>query len=345
MVALVNGNEATLKTFYKEKGHIRLQPANKNYEPLIIKKGQEFALQGILLDVIKTNEPEQSAQDFVLPQKNDIRLQNTGYEKIEPYFENASFSLYHGNCLDVLNQMPANSVDMIFADPPYNLSNNGFSLHAGKRVSVNKGTWDKSRGFKDDYNFHYKWLGACKKVLRPQGTLWVSGTYHSIYQSGHALQALDYHILNDIAWFKPNGSPNLSCRYFTASHENLIWARKDKNAKHLFNYSSMKNGDWPEDFIKKPNLQMRSVWAIYPPKKAEKSFGKHPTQKPIELLKRIILASTKPNAIILDPFTGSSTTGIASEIIGERKFIGIDTEREFLDVSIRRFKELGKSGK
>ena len=156
---------------------------------------------------------------------------------------------------------------MIFADPPYNLSNNGFSLHAGKRVSVNKGVWDKSRGFKDDYDFHYKWLEACKRVLKPEGSLWLSGTYHSIYQCGHALQALGYHILNDVAWFKPNGSPNLSCRYFTASHETLIWARKDKNAKHFFNYGLMKNGDWSEDFIKKPNLQMRSVWAIHPPKK------------------------------------------------------------------------------
>jgi len=332
VVALLNGSEATLKTFYKEKGQIRLQPANKNYEPIIIKNDQQFVVQGVLLDVIKTNEAEQPSQTFASFSKQDIAT-----EKIRPYFEDASFTLYQGNCLDILSQISANSIDMIFADPPYNLSNNGFSLHAGKRVSVNKGNWDKSRGFRDDYNFHYKWLEACKRVLRPEGTLWVSGTYHSIYQCGHALQALDYHILNDIAWFKPNGSPNLSCRYFTASHENLIWARKDKKAKHLFNYSLMKNGDWPGDFIKKPNLQMRSVWAIYPPKKHEKTFGKHPTQKPIELLKRIILASTKPNATILDPFTGSSTTGIASEIIGRRKFIGIDTEREFLNISIKRF--------
>ncbi len=124
-----------------------------------------------------------------------------------------------------------------------------------------------------------------------------------------------------------------------AEYKAIIFAFK--KAKHLFNYESMKNGNWPEDFIKKPNLQMRSVWAIYPPKKSEKEFGKHPTQKPVELLKRIILASTKLNAVILDPFTGSSTTGIASEIIGGRKFIGIDTKKEFLDISIKRFKKLG----
>ena len=345
VVALLNGNEATLKTFYKEKGQIRLQPANKNYQPIIVKKGQEFSLQGVLFDVIKTNEVEQSAQSFILPSKKNILSPGVIFEKTKPYFEDTDFVLYHGDCLNILSQLPASSIDMIFADPPYNLSNNGFSLHAGKRVSVNKGVWDKSRGFKDDYDFHYKWLEACKRVLKPEGSLWLSGTYHSIYQCGHALQALGYHILNDVAWFKPNGSPNLSCRYFTASHETLIWARKDKNAKHFFNYGLMKNGDWSEDFIKKPNLQMRSVWAIHPPKKSEKKFGKHPTQKPIELLKRVILASTKPNAVILDPFTGSSTTGIASEIIGKRKFIGIDTKREFLDISIKRFKELSESSK
>ena len=194
---------------------------------------------------------------------------------------------------------------MIFADPPYNLSNGGFTVHAGRMVSVNKGDWAKSRGFEGDYGFHYNWLEACRKVLKPGGTLWVSGTYHSIYQCGHALQSLDYHILNDVAWFKPNASPNLSCRFFTASHETLIWARKEKKAKHTFNYDLMKEGHWPEDQLKKPGLQMRSVWAMGTPKPPEKRYGKHPTQKPLDLLKRIVLASTNKGDIVLDPFTGS----------------------------------------
>ncbi|MCL4400092.1 site-specific DNA-methyltransferase [Patescibacteria group bacterium] len=234
---------------------------------------------------------------------------------------------------------------MIFADPPYNLSNGGFTVHAGKRVSVNKGEWDKSRGFEDDYNFHYKWLGACRRVLKPGGTLWVSGTYHSIYQCGHAMQALGYHILNEISWFKPNASPNLSGRYFAASHETLIWARKDEKAKHTFNYKLMKEGDWHlEDFIKKPGKQMRSIWAIGTPKNAEKKFGKHPTQKPLALLNRIILASTNKGDIVLDPFTGSSTTGI-SAVQNDRKFIGMDTEKKYLDLSIKRFKDLTNNTK
>ena len=258
---------------------------------------------------------------------------------IKPYFKKDNFVLYHGDSIQLLRQLKPNSVDMIFADPPYNLSNGGFTVHAGKMVSVNKGDWDISGGFDSDYSFHYRWLEACKKVLKPNGTLWVSGTYHSIYQCGHALQALKYHVLNDISWFKPNASPNLSCRFFTASHETLIWARKEKKAKHTFNYKKVKEGDWPEDQLKKPGLQMRSVWAIHPPKKEEKKFGKHPTQKPLELLRRIILASTNKGDVVVDPFTGSSTTGLAAVLNG-RKFVGIDTDRNFLELSKKRYEDL-----
>jgi len=259
----------------------------------------------------------------------------------KPYFKKDNFVLYCDDSLVVLNQLPENSVDMIFADPPYNLSNGGFTVHAGRMVSVNKGLWDMSKGFENDYNFHYKWLEACRRVLKPGGTLWVSGTYHSIYQCGYAMQSLGYHILNDISWFKPNASPNLSCRFFTASHETLIWARKNKKAKHTFNYSLMKEGEWPEDKLKKPGLQMRSVWSMGTPKPEEKKFGKHPTQKPFDLLKRIVLASTNKGDVIVDPFTGSSTTGIAAVING-RKFVGIDTKKKYLDLSIKRFNDIKK---
>jgi site-specific DNA-methyltransferase (adenine-specific) len=258
----------------------------------------------------------------------------------QSYFQSGAFTLLHDNAVRALSRLPENSVDMIFADPPYNLSNGGFTVHAGKMVSVNKGAWDISEGFDDDYRFHNSWLAACRRVLKPNGTLWVSGTYHSIYQCGHALQALNYHILNDIAWFKPNASPNLSCRYFTASHETLIWARKEKKAKHTFNYELMKNGAWPGDQLKKPETQMRSVWAIGTPRPDEKKHGKHPTQKPLALLRRIVLASTNKGDLVVDPFTGSSTTGIAAVTEG-RRFIGIDSERAFLDLSKKRFADVG----
>ena len=180
----------------------------------------------------------------------------------KPYFKKDNFCLYQGDCNDILKTLPDNYVDMIFADPPYFLSNGGFTVHAGKMVSVNKGKWDKSVSAKKDFEFHQKWLKEAKRVLKPNGTIWISGTYHSIYQCGFALQMDDFHLLNDIAWFKPNAAPNLSCRFFTASHKTLLWARKDKKAKHYFNYDLMKNGDWSEDLIKKPNLQMRSVFEI-----------------------------------------------------------------------------------
>ncbi|MBI2594556.1 site-specific DNA-methyltransferase, partial [Candidatus Curtissbacteria bacterium] len=196
-----------------------------------------------------------------------------------------------------------------------------------------------SKGPAEDFEFHMKWIQACRKVLKPNGSIWISGTYHSAYLCGAALQMSGYHILNDIAWFKPNASPNLSGRYFTASHETLIWARKEKMAKHTFNYRQMKEGHWPEDFLKKPGKQMRSVWSINTPSPWEKKFGKHPTQKPFDLLKRVVLASTNEDDIVLDPFTGSSTTGLAA-YTNARKFVGIDTEKDYLDLSVKRFKEL-----
>lgn len=250
-----------------------------------------------------------------------------------------SYRLYCADCLEKLAEIPENTFDMIFADPPYMLSNDGISCQNGKVVSVNKGDWDKSQGFEEDFEFHKKWLMACKRVLKPNGTLWVSGTYHSIYSCGFAMQLLGYHILNDISWFKPNASPNMSCRYFTASHETLIWARKDKKSKHTFNYEAMKEGNFPKDFIKKPNTQMRSVWAIGTPTPSEKTHGKHPTQKPLDLLERIILASTNEGDLILDPFMGSGTTGV-SAIKHGRKFVGIDKEKQFVVLAEKRLYDI-----
>lgn len=247
-----------------------------------------------------------------------------------PFWAEKNVRLYWGDLFDILEQIPDETFDLIFADPPYNLSNDGFSCHAGKRVSVNKGEWDKSAGVEADFEFHQAWVATCKRILKPNGSLWVSGTYHSIYACGFALQAQGWHLINDISWFKPNAAPNLSCRMFTASHETLLWARKEKKAKHTFNYQAMKTGEWPGDIIKKPNKQMRSVWAINTPKANEKKHGKHPTQKPLALMERIVLAASNPGDLILDPFCGSATTGVAALKHG-RKFVGIDQERDYLE--------------
>ena len=274
--------------------------------------------------------------------KNLITQIESPTDKIEAYFLSENAAVFNNDCLEVLARIPENSINMIFADPPYMLSNDGFTCQNGRMVNVNKGKWDKSKGFKEDLNFHDAWIAACRRVLKPEGTIWISGTYHSIYQCGYILQKNDFHILNDIAWFKPNAAPNLSCRFFTASHETIIWARKDKKAKHVFNYDAMKNGVFPEDKIKKENTQMRSVWSIPAPKNSEKEFGKHPTQKPLDLLLRIVMASTNEGDIILDPFNGAGTTGVASLTIGNRYYVGIEIDKKYCKLTKDKFLEMGK---
>ena len=221
--------------------------------------------------------------------------------------------------------------DMIFADPPYFLSNGGISVQSGKQVSVNKGDWDKSRGFEKDNDFNRQWISLCRDKLKKDGTIWISGTYHNIFSAAQMLNELNFRILNVITWAKTNPPPNLSCRFFTHSTEFIIWARKEKKTPHYFNYDLMKsiNG----------GTQMRDVWSLPAIAKWEKSCGKHPTQKPLPLLGRIILASTKENAWILDPFTGSSTTGIAASLLN-RRFLGLDQEESFLEISKKRREEI-----
>ena len=173
---------------------------------------------------------------------DNIRLSGKTYENLiasivepktilEPYYEDNVNTIFNIDCLEVLERLPDESIDMIFADPPYMLSNDGFTCQNGRMVSVNKGKWDKSSGLETDMEFHNAWIAACRRALKPEGTIWISGTYHSIYQCGYLLQKNNFHILNDIAWFKPNAAPNLSCRFFTASQETLIWARKDTQMK------------------------------------------------------------------------------------------------------------------
>ncbi len=259
------------------------------------------------------------------------------------YNNDGIVKLFEGSCLDILPTLPESSVDMIFSDPPYNLSNGGITCHAGRMVSVNKGEWDKSHGIEQDHAFAVQWLTACRRVLKDDGSIWISGTMHNIYSIGFALQQLDYKLLNDISWFKPNAAPNLSCRYFTHSHETLIWAAKSNNSKHKFDYHLMKQtagGKQMRSLWKDISVEdeAQDIWSITTPKKTEKIFGKHPTQKPLELLERIILASTNSEDLILDPFTGSSTTGVAA-IRHNRRFIGIDDNTEYLQLSVKRLKE------
>ena len=250
----------------------------------------------------------------------------------EFYFRDGSFKLINDDTFNALEKFEVKTFDMIFADPPYFLSNNGITCSGGKMVSVNKGNWDKFVSVKEKHEFNKNWIKACYRVLKDNGTIWISGTLHNIYSIGMALEEEGFKIINNITWQKTNPPPNLACKTFTHSTETILWAKKDlKKSKYTFNYDLMKESN--------DNKQMKDVWTTSLTKPSEKKQGKHPTQKPLEILNRIILASTKENDLILDPFCGSSTTGIAA-IKLNRRYIGIDNEKEYLDLSIRRYQEI-----
>lgn len=249
--------------------------------------------------------------------------------KVTPYFQSKrhDFTLYKGDSRFVLPCLPQEQIEMMFADPPYFLSNGGFSVQAGKCVSVNKGEWDKSHGLASDTEFNYQWIKVCREKLSESGTIWICGTFHNIFSIATVLTELNFRILNAVIWQKTNPPPNLSCRFFTHSTELIVWARKQKKIAHYFNYDLMHRiaGD----------RQMKDVWRMPAIAPWEKSCGKHPAQKPIALVVRTILASTRQGACVVDPFAGSATTGIAANLV-KRKFVGIELEKDFLDIAVAR---------
>ena len=251
---------------------------------------------------------------------------------ITPYYRSASrdFTLLYGDTFELLPQFNF-KFDMIFADPPYFLSNDGISVQAGKIVSVNKGEWDRGGTPEEINEFNKRWISLCRDKLKEDGTIWISGTYHNIFSVANSLTELGFKILNVVTWAKTNPPPNISCRYFTYSTEFIIWARKNAKCPHRFNYELMKQLN--------DDKQMTDVWRLPAIAPWEKSCGKHPTQKPLALLTRIILASTNKNAWILDPFAGSSTTGIAANLTG-RRYLGIEREQEFVEISRKRREEI-----
>lgn len=251
------------------------------------------------------------------------------------YKNGQKYELHLGDCISIMKTLKKHSVDMIFADPPYRLSNDGITCQSGQFACVNKGDWDRTNGFKEDLKFNKSWIKQCDRILKPEGTIWISGTYHIIHTIAYILQEMDYYILNEISWFKPNAAPNMGRRCFTASHETLIWAKKQKKAKHIFNYDLMRQMN--------DGKQMRSVWKIPTTPKREKAFGYHPTQKPESLLYRCIMSSTNEDNIVLDPFCGSGTTGVVA-VENKRKFIGIDTSEEYLYITEKRINMLKMRG-
>ena len=245
--------------------------------------------------------------------------------------KHAGVFLCEGDSLAALDRIierhPDGVFDAIFADPPYFLSNGGMTCKSGRMAKVDKGAWDKSRGAEGNHEFNREWLRRCQQALKPDGTIWVSGTQHVIFSVGFALQQLGFKLLNNIAWEKPNPPPNLSCRYFTHSTETILWAAKNERSKHVFQYAAMREANG--------GRQMKSVWRIKAPSGAEKSHGRHPTQKPLELLERCLLASTNPGDLVCDPFLGSGTTGVAAVRHG-RRFVGIEMNAGYLETARKR---------
>ncbi len=246
-------------------------------------------------------------------------------------------TIISGDSLELLPHIPDNSIDCIWTDPPYNLSNDGVTCVAGKMVSVNKGEWDRSKGIEGDYQFNLAWTKECFRILRHTGTIWVTGTLHVHSSIGMALQQSGFRLLNDIIWEKLNPPPNLGCRTFTHSTELMYWAskaQKGEKHKYKFNYQLMKqmNG----------GKQMKSVWKLGAASKTERKFGRHPTQKPIQLIQRSILASTDKGEVVLDPFSGSGSTGVAALSL-KRKFIGIEQIQEYIDLSIKRIESINSA--
>ena len=254
---------------------------------------------------------------------------------ISSYFKspNKDFTLIQGDCVETLSKFKF-GFDMIFANPPYFLSSGGISYQSGQVVCVDKGKWDKPSTTEEMDAFNLKWLSACKEHMKDNATIWISGTHHNIFSVQQQLLKLGFKILNVITWAKTNPPPNISCRYFTYSTEFIIWARKSQKVAHYYNYNLMKklNG----------NKQMTDVWQLPAIGRWEKSCGKHPTQKPLGVLARLIQASTRPGAWILDPFSGSATTGIAANLLG-RRYLGIEMEKEFLFMGKARREEIENS--
>jgi site-specific DNA-methyltransferase (adenine-specific) len=203
-------------------------------------------------------------------------------------------------------------------------------------VSVNKGAWDRLDSVKLMHEFNRSWLDTCKAMLQPHGSIWVSGTRHVIFSVGFAMQELGFKLLNEITWEKPNPPPNLSCRYFTHSTETILWAARDNKSKHKFNYQLMR--------AEAGDRQMKSVWRLTTPAASEKELGAHPTQKPLALLDRIILATTDAGDLVVDPFSGSGTTGISAVKHGHQ-FVGIDIDTNFLDLAIKRYTQQNAQAK
>ncbi len=328
VVAIIDDNEATLKKIYREKNRFRLQPANQTLLPLFRK---EVEIRGIVEKIIRNLDKKETKtkklEDLNCKTSKKIISQNN----LDSIFLSKEYklnSIYNLDCLELIKKIKDNSIDLIFADPPYNLSGSNFKMKftksGGADLNTNKGKWDRYTDAEFE-EFTKKWLAECHRILKKNGSIWVAGTYHSIYLAGYLMKKIGFDILNEVLWHKSDATPNLSCTRFVADHENFIWARKGKG--NVFNYKEMK--------VMNGGKQMRSIWT-----KGKTTGGKkiHPTQKPEWLLERVILSTSNPDSIVFDPFIGSGTTAVVAKKLN-RSYLGAELDREYYNKSIKRINE------
>lgn len=337
VVALVDNYEATLKTFFKEKKQIRLLPANKDYEPIIIRNGEkEVSIQGLVVDVIKNdNNSVNIAEEKETKKEKDEKIVN-----ISKYTN----KIICGEAIENLRKLPNESIDLIVADPPYNLSQgNQLGWSGSSNLKGFGGKWEKVMETWDNmplveyFNFTYSWLIEAKRVLKPTGSIWVFGTYHNIGIINLIFQILGIEIINEVAWYKRNAFPNLSGRRFTASHETLIWGHAgEKKRKYYFDYEKSKDYFEPSDLMKQRGKQMRTVWDIPNNKeKEELKYGKHPTQKPLKICKRMISLTSKKGDLVLSPFAGAGTECLAAKEL-DRHYLGFELDKMYVEIANKR---------
>lgn len=335
VVALLNNEEVTLKKFYKEKGHIRLQPANKNLLPIIVKSG-EIQIQGVVVDVIKSDNDSRN-----VPKKKESKKERvTQQEDVSKYTD----KIICGEAIENLRKLPDKSIDLIVADPPYNLSQgNQLSWAGSSDLKGFGGKWDKVMETWDNmplieyFSFTYAWLVEAKRVLKQTGSIWVFGTYHNIGIINLIFQILGIEIINEVAWYKRNSFPNLSGRRFTASHETIIWGHVgEKKRSYYFDYEKSKDYFEPSDLMKQRGKQMRTVWDIPNNKeKEELKYGKHPTQKPLKVCKRMISLTSKKGDLILSPFAGAGTECLAAKEL-DRHYLGFELDNAYVEIANKR---------
>jgi site-specific DNA-methyltransferase (adenine-specific) len=339
VVALINNSEVTLKKLYKEKGRIKLQPANPKFSPIYIDHNN-LTIQGVVVDIVKQNNVESKSNSSFIKIDNNKKIAEKTCK-----FELPINQIICGDAIENLKKLPDKSIDLVVADPPYNLSkgsniswkSNGSSIGFGGDWNKIMESWD-NMSFSEYFQFTIQWINEIKRILKPTGSIWVFGTYHNIGIINTIFQILKMEIINDVIWYKRNSFPNLAGRRLTASHETLLWGHANGKRNYYFNYGASKDFFEMSDQLKTKGKQMRTVWDIPNNKeKIELAFGKHPTQKPIKVCKRIISIASKPGDIILSPFAGAGSECVAAKEL-KRKYIGFELDQQYVDIANKRLK-------